>query len=51
MKFADFRPGQVIEAGPCVLGEAERVQFASAYDPPWFLTDAASAARPEARRP
>jgi acyl dehydratase len=44
MKFADFHPGQVIEAGPYVLSEAELVRNASAYDPQWFHTDAEAAA-------
>jgi acyl dehydratase len=44
MKFADFHVGQVIEAGPYVLSEAELVQFAKAYDPQWFHTDAQAAA-------
>lgn len=39
MKFADFQPGQVIEAGPYALSEAEVLQFATAYDPQWFHTD------------
>lgn len=39
MQFADFHAGQVIEAGPYVLTEAELVQFARAYDPQWFHTD------------
>ena len=44
MKFADFHPGQVIEAGPYVLTEAELVRFAKDYDPQWFHTDAVAAA-------
>jgi acyl dehydratase len=44
MKFADFHPGQVIEAGPCTLSEDELLRFARAYDPQWFHTDAAAAA-------
>lgn len=44
MLFADFHPGQVIEAGPYVLTEAELLQFARAYDPQWFHTDAEAAA-------
>jgi acyl dehydratase len=44
MQFADFHAGQVIEAGPYVLTEAELVQFARAYDPQWFHTDAHAAA-------
>lgn len=44
MQFADFHAGQVIEAGPYVLTEAELVQFARAYDPQWFHTDVEAAA-------
>ena len=44
MKFADFHAGQVIEAGPYAVGEAEIVQFARAYDPQWFHTDVQAAA-------
>ena len=43
MKFADFHAGQVIEAGPYVLTEAELVGFARAYDPQWFHTEAEAA--------
>ena len=45
MKFADFQAGQIIEAGPYTLSEAELLQFANAYDPQWFHTDAAAAAQ------
>ena len=44
MKFADFHAGQVIEAGPVALTEAEVLTFATAYDPQWFHTDPAAAA-------
>jgi len=44
MKFADFHPGQRIEAGPYLLSEAELLQFAQAYDPQWFHTDPGRAA-------
>jgi acyl dehydratase len=44
VKFADFHAGQVIEAGPYAVGEAEIVQFARAYDPQWFHTDTQAAA-------
>ncbi|MEJ7686948.1 MAG: MaoC family dehydratase [Variovorax sp.] len=44
MKFAEFHAGQVIEAGPYVVTEAEVLQFANAYDPQWFHTDAKAAA-------
>ncbi len=44
MKFAQFHAGQVIEAGPYEVTEAEILQFATAYDPQWFHTD------PEAAR-
>ena len=39
MKFAEFTPGQVIEAGPYEVHEAEVLQFARAYDPQWFHTE------------
>ncbi len=45
MKFAEFHVGQVIEAGPYLVSEAELLQFANAYDPQWFHTDAAAAAQ------
>ena len=44
MKFADFSVGQVIEAGPYVVDEAELLSFAKAYDPQWFHTDPEAAA-------
>ncbi len=44
MKFAEFHAGQVIEAGPYLVTEAEVLQFANAYDPQWFHTDAQAAA-------
>ena len=43
MKFADFHPDQVIEAGPYAVSEAEVLQFATAFDPQWFHTDAEAA--------
>lgn len=45
MKFAEFHVGQVIEAGPYHLTEAEMVEFAEAYDPQWFHTDSGAAAQ------
>ena len=45
MKFAEFHPGQVIEAGPYQVTEAEVLQFATAYDPQWFHTDPEAAAK------
>lgn len=45
MRFAEFAPGQVIEAGPYEVGEAELRQFAGAYDPQWFHTDPGAAAQ------
>ena len=44
MKFAEFYPGQCIEAGPYRVSDQEIVAFASAYDPQWFHTDAETAA-------
>jgi acyl dehydratase len=43
MKFADFRAGQVIDAGPFVLSEDELLSFANRWDPQWFHTDAGAA--------
>lgn len=43
MKFAEFRAGQQIHAGPYRLSEDELLQFARAYDPQWFHTDAQAA--------
>jgi acyl dehydratase len=45
VKFADFRAGDVIEAGPYEVTEAEVVAFARAYDPQWFHTSPQAAAR------
>lgn len=45
MKFAEFSAGQVIEAGPYVLGEAELLAFAREWDPQWFHADPAAAAQ------
>jgi acyl dehydratase len=39
MKFAEFHAGQVVEAGPYALSEAELLAFAQTYDPQWFHTD------------
>jgi len=44
VRFAEFSPGQVIEAGPYVLGEEEILAFAKQYDPQWFHTDPEAAA-------
>jgi acyl dehydratase len=43
VKFAEFYPGQIIEAGPYRVSDQEIVAFASAYDPQWFHTDAEAA--------
>ncbi|TXG99882.1 MAG: MaoC family dehydratase [Nevskiaceae bacterium] len=45
MKFADFRAGQVITAGPHVVSEQDIVAFASQWDPQWFHTDPEAAAQ------
>jgi len=44
MKFDEFHDGKVIKAGPYVVTEAEIIQFARAYDPQWFHTDAEQSA-------
>ncbi len=45
MKFAEFHVGQVIEAGPFTLNEAELLAFARSYDPQWFHADPQAAQR------
>ncbi len=40
MKFTEFYAGQTIEAGPYEVGADEIVEFAKAYDPQWFHTEA-----------
>ena len=45
MRFADFHAGQVIQAGPFELTQAELLAFAKAYDPQWFHTDPAAASQ------
>lgn len=43
MKFAEFRVGQVIEAGPVLVTASEIVDYASKWDPQWFHIDTARA--------
>jgi len=45
MKFANFKAGQIIEAGPYLLPEAELLAFANQWDPQWFHTDPEAAAQ------
>jgi acyl dehydratase len=44
MRFAEFRAGQTIVAGPVTLSEDDIVRFAREWDPQWFHTDPARAA-------
>jgi acyl dehydratase len=44
VNFAQFRAGQVIEAGPYHVLEEEIVEFSRRYDPLWFHTDPVAAA-------
>jgi acyl dehydratase len=44
MRFEQFTSGQQISAGPVTLSAAEIVEFARAWDPQWFHTDAERAA-------
>jgi len=44
MKFAEFYPGQEIEAGPYLVSQQEIIDFAERYDPQWFHTDPVAAA-------
>lgn len=45
MKFAEFSPGRVLEAGPLVVDEPSILAFAREHDPQWFHADPAAAAR------
>jgi len=45
MKFSEFYPGQIIEADPYAVSEAEIMEFARNYDPQWFHTDTDAAAQ------
>jgi acyl dehydratase len=44
MRFADFRPGLALKAGPRTVDAEEIVGFASRYDPQWFHIDPQRAA-------
>lgn len=44
MKFSEFHPGQVLEAGPLQITESDIVAFARQWDPQWFHTDPQAAA-------
>jgi acyl dehydratase len=44
MKFSEFQAGQVLQAGPFHLSEAEVLSFAHRYDPQWFHNDPQAAA-------
>lgn len=45
MKFAEFQAGQVLQAGPYPVTEAEILDFATRWDPQWFHTDAQAASQ------
>lgn len=45
MRFCEFEPAQVIQAGPYLVTEAEILAFAKAYDPQWFHTDRRAAVK------
>ena len=44
MKFAEFKDGMLIKAGPVIVTEAEILEFARKFDPQWFHTDPKRAA-------
>jgi len=44
MRFSDFHAGQIIDAGPITVSEADIIDFAQRFDPQWFHTDPARAA-------
>lgn len=39
MKFADFKPGQLLELGPVLVDQDESIAFARQYDSQWFHVD------------
>jgi len=45
MKFADLRAGQVLEVGPCVVSEADIIEYARQFDPQPFHIDKEAAAQ------
>lgn len=45
MKFAQFEAGKTFSAGPAEVTEAEILAFAGSWDPQWFHTDPAAAAK------
>jgi acyl dehydratase len=45
MQFAQIAAGMVIDGGRRKVTEAEIIEFAKRYDPQWFHTDPARAAR------
>lgn len=45
MKFAEFKEDMVIKTGPVTLTQDEIIEFARHYDPQWFHTDPARAAK------
>lgn len=44
MKFAEFKDGMLIKAGPVTITEPEILEFARKFDPQWFHTDPQRAA-------
>ncbi len=44
MRFKDFHAGRIITGGPYRVNEQEVLEFARAWDPQWFHTDADAAA-------
>lgn len=45
MKFAEFTPGLVLEAGPSRIDEAAILAFAREHDPQWFHADPVASAK------
>ena len=45
MVFDEFNTGDVLDAGPIGISQAEILDFATQYDPQWFHTDPARAAQ------
>jgi acyl dehydratase len=45
LKFAEFKNGQILQAGPYCVTEQEVITYAKQWDPQWFHTDPLAASK------
>jgi acyl dehydratase len=45
LKFAEFKLGQTLEAGPYLVNQEEVLSYAKQWDPQWFHTDPVAASK------